>query len=90
MARRRPVEPSVEEVAELPPLELLRCPATRWNAERWGQGFEEWLRDRHRWRETHVEPLPALFARDRHALRTITGLDQEVVGAELAAPERSP
>ncbi|MDP9428331.1 MAG: hypothetical protein M3Q47_05375 [Actinomycetota bacterium] len=70
---------------EKPPLELLRCPWARWN-DRHEDRFEEWLRSRQRWRETHAEPLPGLYARDRFALHRIEGLDPAVVQAEETAP----
>src|SRR5689334_20011727 len=71
---------------EPPPLELMRCPWTRWNsAERTPARFEQWLRDRQRWRESHSRPLPGLFARDRYALHQMTSLDPDVIRAETAA-----
>ncbi len=84
--RRKP--PPAPVSGEKPPLELLRCPWTRWNDRR-DERFEEWLRLRQRWRQTHAEPLPGLFARDRFALhrRSEAGLlDPAVVRAELTAP----
>lgn len=66
MARRKLVEPSAQSFdgpdAE-PPLELFRCPWARWNDRREDR-FEEWPRDRQRWRETHDGPLPGLSAQD--------------------------
>jgi hypothetical protein len=88
MARRKVVEPAVpssDGPDAPPPLELVRCPWTRWNNHR-EEHFEEWLRQRQQWRESHPLPLPALFARDRFALHRINGLDPEVVRLELAAP----
>lgn len=94
MARRKPQAAPAGPVAESdaePPLELVRCPWTRWDStERTPARFEEWLRERQRWRVTHTRPLPGLFARDRLALRSIGSLDREVVRTEAAAPQASP
>ncbi len=73
MRRREPPPRSSTGRGEPPPLELLRCPATRWNAGPTpAAAFEEWLRERQAWRETHDAPLPGLFARDRYALHQMT------------------
>jgi hypothetical protein len=94
VARRRVVEPSAEQLEGEPPVELLRCPWTRWNTEeRTPARFGEWLIERQRWRESHAEPLPGLFARDRYALHRFeeaSRLDTRVVRAERAAPVRDP
>ncbi len=75
-------------------MELLRCPWTRWDsADRTPARFEEWLRERQAWRDTHDAPLPGLFARDRFALHRMDDrgeLDRAVVAAELAAPIAVP
>ena len=87
MARRKaPVRPAAVE-DEQPPLELRRCPATRWDAgPTSAAAFEGWLQERQAWRETHTVPLPRLFARDRLALRALAGqLDRRLVAAEQAA-----
>ena len=92
MARRKAsVRPAAVE-DESPPLELRRCPATRWQAgSASAAAFEEWLRERQAWRETHTVPLPRLSGRDRLALRAPAGpLDPRLVAAEQAAAAPQP
>ena len=72
---------------EEPPAELLRYPV---RAVGGYAGFEDWLRARQEWRRTHGLPLPGLFARDRHALDSITRLDPDVVRGERAASTAAP
>ncbi len=88
--KRKP--PPLPPPGEVPPLELLRCPWTRWNDRR-EERFGEWLQERQRWRETHPQPLPGLFARDRFALSRLSeqgALDPEVVRAEQTADRAAP
>lgn len=92
MARRKAAEPvprSSDGADAPPPLELVQCPWTRWDNRREEQ-FEEWLRERQAWRETHDQPLPGLFARDRFAMHHIGSLDREVVRTEQAAVKAEP
>jgi hypothetical protein len=79
------VEPTGEELAQGVPPELVRFSTARHGAGDY-TGFEEWLRARQRWRQTHAQPMPGLFARDRHALASMPGLTPEVISAERAAP----
>ncbi|MDP9459003.1 MAG: hypothetical protein M3Q22_01710 [Actinomycetota bacterium] len=97
MARRKVAPPAARSSTGRdapPPLEVLRCPATRWDAGPTpAAAFEEWLRERQAWRESHDAPLPGLFARDRYALHRMDDrgeLDRAVVAAELAAPAAVP
>ncbi len=97
MARRKVAPPAAQSSTgrdEPPPSELLRCPWTRWDtAVRTPARFEEWLRERQAWRESHDAPLPGLFARDRYALHQMADrgeLDGAVVAGERAAPTAVP
>ena len=85
MARRRPVEPSPEELDQGPPTELLRfglrALSPSWTAE----DFAAWLQARAAWRATHTEPLPGLPGRERCAL-TRLALPQALIDAETGAP----
>lgn len=96
MVRRKPVEPSPEDLDQEPPKELLRFmpsePApigpygrpepwrVKWSAE----DFASWLRARAAWRDTHAESLPGLLARERHAMGNLD-LPQALIDAENIA-----
>ncbi|WP_236826045.1 MULTISPECIES: hypothetical protein [unclassified Blastococcus] len=98
MARRKPVEPSPDEVAGLPHRELLRfvppqpAPKTEdgrpmpWAVKWTAADFAAWLRARAAWRETHAEPLPGLLGRERVALNQMD-LPPALVRAEREANE---
>lgn len=99
MARRKPVEPSAEELGQTPPRELLRFVpsqpppigphgrpqpwAVKWTAE----DFASWLRARAAWRDTHTEPLPGLPGLERSALARMD-LPAVLIEAEQQARTR--
>ncbi len=108
MARRKPqaapVGP-VDAVDAEPPHELLRFLPSQpapigphgrpepWQVKWTAAEFGEWLQARQRWRETHTQLLPGLFARDRYAMHCMADrseLPAAVVRAELDAPTRPP
>ncbi|MDP9459457.1 MAG: hypothetical protein M3Q22_04115 [Actinomycetota bacterium] len=62
-----------------------------WQVKWTAAEFGEWLQARQRWRETHTQLLPGLFARNRFALHRLADeLDRQVVADELAAPTAGP
>lgn len=88
---RRRHEARILTLGEIAPLELRRCPWTRWDSpDRSPQRIEEWLRDRQRWRDTHADSLPPLAARDRLAVTQMDGLNPQLVRRELDAVRRFP
>jgi hypothetical protein len=101
MVRRKPVEPSPEELDQQPPRELLRfrpsqTPPTNaegrpmpWAVKWQPEEFAAWLRTRIAWRDTHSEPLPGLPAQERCAI-TRLGIPQALIDAESTAPSRPP
>ena len=83
--RRRPAP--LPEFDEAPPEELLRfVPAAgRWRPE----DFAAFLRARIAWRDTHVQPLPGLPARERVAMARMD-IPRALVDAEEQGSRRLP